>query len=290
MRRLLAFAAFIAVGVCGFATRPAGADGTGGFGDQAPGDASPDGGFAARASLLWSHPGSRNQADGGGGYVDPTCGWTKLPDPPLTIAGAIFDLWVKACGTPGDERVTPFLVQRVTTADALGQAEAEARGKIPSPSTEFLDLEPGFGWTYVTKPTPYRVTNLASISVTATVSAGPASVSVTVTAAPSWVRFGPGEPKGHWVGCSPQGAQAPLGPDVEHPGECAYTYVDSSAIAENGRTFETTTEVDWDLSWTSTAGAGVLTPFTSTSNALLAVAEIHALVTCVGPLPEQGGC
>ena len=297
MRRLalaVAVVAALSATVVPVAVHSAFADGIGGGeGDTPPpSNPRPDGSFDGYAEVLWAHRGGRNQADGGsgGGYVDPTCGWTKLADPPRTIGGATFDAWVKACGVPGNEGVIPFWVQRVTVADELVHAEAEARGKIPTPSTEFLDLEPGFGWTYVTKPTPYRVTNLAPISVTATASAGPVSVSVTVTAAPSWVRFGPGEPKGHWVGCSTQGAQAPLSLDWEHPGECTYTYVDSSAIAENGRTFETTTEVDWDLSWTSGAGGGVLAPFMSTSTASLAVAEIHALVTCVGPLPEQGGC
>ncbi len=236
----------------------------------------------------------RGSSDGGadGGYVDPTCGWTNLsvndPSQAETVGGVRFNWWVQACGTGQNPRTTRYLVQQLTPGEVLPGMVGEIEGQIHPPETEFQDLEPGFGWTYVKKSTDFRITNLTPLLLTRTITAGPASLSITVTATPTVVRFYPNEPGSYAMACSAADAQAVF--VLGQHGRCAYTYSYSSALAPNHRTFDTWTQVDWDIAYTSTLGEGSLDPFTSRSTKPLAVAEIQAVVTCVGPLPEQGGC
>jgi hypothetical protein len=49
--------------------------------------------------------------------------------------------------------------------------------------------------------------------------------------------------------------------------------------------------IDWDISWTSSTGAGgALDGFSTSATAPLAVAEVKGLVTCTGSRPQEGGC
>lgn len=102
------------------------------------------------------------------------------------------------------------------------------------------------------------------------------------------VTFEPGEPGGYAVRCSVEAAQ--LGYLAEAPGECSYSYTNTSAVSANGRTFGTSISVDWEITFDSSAGSGTFPTVTMTTDSELAVAEYQALVTCTGPRPEQGGC
>jgi hypothetical protein len=237
---------------------------------------------------------------GGGGGSGPRCQWVKsnhtgLPDytgyadpaawPRALPNDVVVDLYAKYCPDENPQYVE--VPQTDVQADLMPMALHDIRTKkLPKPEPEFLALDSQFGWAYVTVPVDFRMSNTpAPVSVTASI--GP--VWATVTAVPSRITFDPGEPRGHQVSCSAPGASAGYDPAV--PGECSYTYVDSSAIASNGRTFTTTMGVEWSISWTSSSAAGGSLPaFTTSSSTPLAVAEIQALVTCTGSRPEQGGC
>jgi hypothetical protein len=110
----------------------------------------------------------------------------------------------------------------------------------------------------------------------------------SITATPTTVTFRPGEPGSGAVECSVEAAQQPY--DPSGPGACSYTYVNSSAVSANGRTFPTSTSVTWSITYRTPAGSGTFPALTTTSTSDLAVAEYQALVTCTGPRPEQGGC
>ncbi len=215
--------------------------------------------------------------------------------------GGVQQRWEYVCteslGTAGlsvwlpqaaDGSTDPLVFPRVTVADILPGAADAARARVPLPVVEFGNVDPEFGWAYVRVPVEFRVSNLGSVSASASAVSGPWSAWVTVTATPVEVRFIPGEPRGAPMSCSAAGAQAPVVADAA--GECSHRYVDSSAVSANGRTFTTTVEVLWDLSYRSSEGPGVLPAMTMVSTAELAVAEVQALVTCTGARPEQGGC
>jgi hypothetical protein len=143
----------------------------------------------------------------------------------------------------------------------------------------------------VRQPFDFRVTPDSWKPVSVTAQAGP--LSVTVEARPIKLTFDSGDPT--WYANPPVtcGGNAPLAPYVpETPGECSYTYKDSSAISPvDHYHFQTTLSSEWAITWHASSGVGgSLRSFTATSTTPLAVAEIQALTICTGPRPEQGGC
>lgn len=180
-------------------------------------------------------------------------------------------------------------IRRVTPADLLPDLRRRMEAAIPAPETTFRPMDAKFGWVYVNVPIDFRVaSSLEPVSLSGSLSNGVVTVSATLTATPTRVTFTPGEPRGEDATCAAAGALAPYDPD--EPGECAYTYRNSSAISANGRTFSTSTTVEWSLQFDSSDGSRTLDPFERTATQDVAVAEVQALVTCTGPLPAQGGC
>lgn len=258
--------------------------------------------FMVVRAVSGTSPDSNSDGGGNGGGDDDSGGgfscdsWFAMPGGTPDAAGVkvengiTHDLYFvgSSCagGTGAGGRFA--YVQRIEAADLLPGLRDEMRRKLPVPEPRFEALDSEFGWAYVTVPVDFRVENLEPVSVSASASAGPMSVWATMTATPSGVTFEPGEPRGNAVGCTVGGAQA--GYDPERPGECAYTYVDSSAVSSNGRTFSTTMSVEWTIAYDSSSGPGSFPAVTLSASEDLAVAEIQALVTCTGPRPEQGGC
>jgi hypothetical protein len=181
-------------------------------------------------------------------------------------------------------------IPQLSGSDLLPLLLEELRSRqLAAPEVTFVGLDPEFDWAYVKVPVGFRIGNTGPVTVTARVAAGPLAAWASMTATPSAIRFDPGEPDGHSVSCTAEGAAAG-GFDSARPGECSYTYVNSSAIAPNGRTFTTTTNMTYALTYRSSSGAGSFPDVTTTSSSELGVAEVQALVTCTGPRPEQGGC
>ena len=205
---------------------------------------------------------------------------------PWTSNGVTYHLWRRTC--PDGETYLQF--PETTPEDILPRLLDQLRkAALPKPTPVFEMLDPTHGWAYVRTPLDFRVDAAAWSPVSVTASVGP--IWATVTARPSRLTFDPGDPAGPGaVSCAGDGPVAPYVPET--PGVCSYTFVNASSTSRvDGYHFSTRLTIDWSISWTSSTGAGgVLEPFSTFTDAPLAVAEVKGLVTCTGPRPEQGGC
>ena len=223
-----------------------------------------------------------------GPYSEESYGGIEFLMPPFErdVDGVHETKWWSTCPNGGGWM---GWVPQITAADLLPDLYDRMVSVLQSPQVQFRGLDPDFGWAYVHVPVGFRVGNTGPISVTARVTVGPLSVWATMTARPSEISFEPGEPGAQTVTCSSADA-AQAGYSSDRPGSCSYTYVNSSAIAPNGRTFSTNTAMTYVISYESSSGPGSYPQVATASSAELAVAEVQALVTCTGPRPEQGGC
>lgn len=201
--------------------------------------------------------------------------------------GVTFNLWREICPESGGGW---YLIPETEPEDLLPQLLEQLKStRLPKPRPTFLALDPAHGWAYVTVPVDFRAGGDSWRTVSATASIGP--VWATVTATPVLLTFEPGDPNGPGpVECAGDSPVAGYDPAV--PGECSYTYRNSSSTSPyDGYHFETRTSIDWSISWTSSSGAGgALEPYSTSATSLLAVAEVKGLVTCTGSRTEQGGC
>jgi len=204
---------------------------------------------------------------------------------PLTIDGVVYHFWERSCPDGITYVAVPERRPQDLLPDLLSQLRKQA---LPNPVPVFELLDKDFGWAYVRVPLDFRAgPGWRTVSVTA--SLGP--VWATVTATPLRLTFDPGDPKGPGpVTCDGDGPLAPYVPAV--PGACSYRYVNASSTSPfDHYHFQTRLTIDWSISWTSSSGAGgSLPPYSTSTDSLLAVAEIKALITCTGHAPEQGGC
>jgi hypothetical protein len=185
---------------------------------------------------------------------------------------------------------TPGAPPPPTPQDLLPGAIASATRQVPLPAPVFMMHNKKKNWALVQVPLDFRVTPGSWAPVVAR--AEDRGVWAEVTATPRELEFIAGDPKGPIPGtiCRGNSAIEPYNPDV--PGDCAFTYRNASSTAPGDHYhFITTFTIIWDVTWTSSTGAGgTLAPITKTTTEPLAVAEMKALTTCTGPLPEQGGC
>jgi hypothetical protein len=189
--------------------------------------------------------------------------------------------------TPGTPATPP---PPPTPQDLLPGVTDTVTKQIPLPAPVFMMHNKTKNWALVQVPLDFRVTPGSWAPVVARAEAG--AVWTEVTAKPRELSFESGDPKGPIPGtiCRGNSATEPYNPDV--PGDCAFTYRNASSTAPGDHYhFITTFTTIWDVTWTSSTGAGgTLAPITRTTTEPLAVAEMKALTTCTGPLPEQGGC
>ena len=260
-----------------------------GQGGSSGSGSSEDGLITAR--VKYALAGSRGGSDSG-------CAWTRVDGamsvpstgtatwPRTDGAGVTYHLWQQRC----DGRVTWFEFPEATPRDLLPELLERLREReLPAPVPVYEHLDPEFGWAYVRVPLDFRAGDDTWRPVSVTASIGP--LWATVTAEPVALLFDPGDPAGpSAVACGGDGPVAPYVPEV--PGVCSYTYVNASSTSPfDGFHFVTTLTTEWDISWTSSTGAGgPLEGFATSSTAQLAVAEVQGLVTCTGSRPEQGGC
>jgi hypothetical protein len=239
----------------------------------------------------------RSEGSGGGGGNESECSWEMVDGsigvPDLGVAtwphvqgGVTYHLWRRSCPTG----VAFVQIAETTPQDLLpGLLEQLREQRLPKPAPVFELLDPEFGWAYVRTPLDFRAGADSWRPVSATAAIGP--VWATVTARPESLTFTPGDPAGPGpVSCA---GDDPVAPYVaEAPGACSYTYLNASSTSPfDGYHFQTSMEIEWSISWTSSTGAGgALSPYSTSASALLAVAEVKGLVTCTGSRPEQGGC
>ena len=206
---------------------------------------------------------------------------------PRSVNGVTYNLWLRTC-PDGTSFVEIADVDSVDLLPALLN-DLQTRA-LPRPAPAFEGLDPEFGWAYVRTPLDFRVAESVWREVSVAASAGP--IWATVTARPVRLVFESGDPAADVPTASCTGS-APLAAYVaEVPGECSYTFLNSSSTSlHDGYHFLTTVSVAWEISWAGSGGAsGVLDPFTTSGTAELAVAEVKGLVTCTGPRESQGGC
>lgn len=262
--------------------------GVGGGGGQGGGGSSEDG--VITATVVHETDGSSS----GGSESD--CTWTAANGTlgvgsmgsvtwPLTIDGVTYNLWRKDCSDGSTWYQLPERQPEDLLPELLTQLRQQA---LPAPVPVFEKLDAQFGWAYVQTPVDFRAGE-AWRTVSVTASLGPLWARVTAT--PQRLTFDPGDPAGPGpVTCEGDGPLAPYVPET--PGACSYTYRNASSTSSlDGYHFPTQLTIEWSTSWTSSTGAGgALEPYSTSSSALLAVAEVKGLVTCTGPRAEQGGC
>jgi hypothetical protein len=263
-----------------------------------PGDGSGQGTGGRTDSVITAFASYETAAAGssGGRWSAASCSWTMVDGEaglsgtptatwPYTDGGVTYHLWRRDC----PDGSTLVQVAETTPQDLLPQLFQQLREQaLPAPVPVFELLDKQYGWAYVRTPLDFRAGD-AWRTVSVTASLGP--VWATATAVPQRLTFDPGDPHGPGpVSC---GGDAPLAPYVAAvPGACSYTYANGSSTSPlDGYHFQTRFTIEWAISWTSSTGAGgVLAPYSTSANALLAVAEVKALITCTGPRPEQGSC
>lgn len=198
---------------------------------------------------------SRIRGDGVTEYL-----WeVKCEDPETYELSYVLDYWISA-PTPGD------LVADL--AEILP-------GYLDPPDVSWPNASPEHGWLFVKVPMDFRIDNLDSVTVTASVTNAIGTATASATATPSVAAFDSGE--GGGTECDFEGATVAYVPGT--PSACAYTYQNSSAIA--GGSFGSTTTVRWDVTSVPSDPSLPASMDTFTSQAL-PVSEVQAIVTCSG--------
>ena len=200
------------------------------------------------------------------------------------VNGVVERLWWRDCEGPGSFVWVP----QIETADLVAVLLEDLQSRrLPDPDLRFGNTDPEFGWAYTRVPVDVRALGISPITATVSVAAGPFFAWATMRAEPMRITFDSGDPESGVMECTTGGLAAGIG---DEPGSCSFAYVNSSAIAANGRTFTTHLTVEWAITYESSGGGGAFPPVVTSGTAELAVAEVQALVTCTGSRPEQGGC
>ena len=168
--------------------------------------------------------------------------------------------WV---GFPTPANLVPAVYERVVEELAA-----------PTPQWQFVDE---FSWLYVHTPMTLRITNLAPINATATVSNIFGTATASVTATPVEVVFTT-DPVAETdpVACSIPALRQPY-----VPGEgCTVAYRHSSAITDDDH-FGYTLTVRWDVV-SEPPRPGLGTTLETSFTDRIQVAEVQAVVTCQG--------
>jgi hypothetical protein len=226
---------------------------------------------------------------GNGGITAPTgttCGpWTPAADikPAPDIGGVrqdadgvVWTLYSRDCGGQAQWAWIPNLSPQQLAALARDQVTR----LLPTPnatfSPDFLHrtLNP---FTLVRIPTLFAVPAAQWAPVTA--QAQIPGLTVTATATPGRLAFRPGEPDSSTVTCAGPGIIVRTADEFPAaPPPCSYEYQHASSIA--GGTFAASVTIEWDITWTSSTGAGgTLAPANTTVGVAVPVHEVQAIVT-----------
>ncbi len=189
-----------------------------------------------------------------------------------TTAGAMKYryMWMHCDGEPGGQLVWALIADPVNMA--LGAYDHLLKF-VPEPIGTFQPLDAANGWAYVQVATDFRLP--AWDPVTVFVRAGPFWASATAT--PRTLALQPGDPgrPGDVATCGAGGPVAAFNPAA--PGDCSYTYLNSSAPA--GGRFAYTFVLTWDVTFDSNVGPPLAPRVLQTDHTdTLAVAEARPVV------------
>jgi hypothetical protein len=266
---------------------------------EAPGDNAVNAGRTQDEIAAGAKTYSSNTPGGSGGGDG--CSWSLSDGGPVsglpvsgpstypytdTTTGLVWHQYLRVCPGLGASLVA---FPQLNPSLLLPNAEQELKRRIPKPEPYVFLHDKEFPWVYVKAPVDFRAINGTWGPLSVTAQAGP--VWATATATPKLLVFESGDPKGPpGASCAGEGPTAAY--IVKVAGLCSYKYKNASSTAPGDHYhFISTFTIQWDLSWTSSTGAGgVLGPFETKNTLPIAVAEIKALTECTGPLPGEGGC
>ena len=234
----------------------------------------------------------------GGRYSEPAGVWVNPCEAPLefvserladdvsqrawvrVVDGVTEFMWQTYCYDPEeDQRVAATISQFWIANPDPGELIPPLFDYLPDyldpPEVTWPNMSPEHGWLFVKVPMDFRINNLESVTLTASVTNVLGTATASVTATPSRVEFQSGEAGGG--GCSAEEARQPYVPGA--PGACSYRYTNSSAVA--GGAFGSTTTMVWDITSNPVDPSQPTTLETFTTQSL-AVAEVQAVVTCTG--------
>lgn len=189
-----------------------------------------------------------------------------------TTAGAMKYryMWEHCEGQPGGQLVWALIADPVNMA--LGAYDHLLKF-VPEPIGTLQPLDAANGWAYVQVATDFRLPAWDPVSVR--VVAGPFWASATAT--PRVLSFQPGDPgrPGDVATCGAGGPVAAYSPVA--PGDCSYTYLNSSAPA--GGRFTYTFVLTWDVTFDSNVGPPLPPRVLQTDHTdTIAVAEARPVV------------
>jgi hypothetical protein len=190
-------------------------------------------------------------------------------------------LWQTSCVDPETGLQDPTTINEYWVADPEPVDVVRAvfdyvEDYLDPPVVTWPNMSPEHGWLFVKVPMDFRVNNLGTVSVTATVTNALGTASGTVTATPGTIAFSSGD-QGGGARCTADQAREPYLP--RNYGVCSYTYLNSSAIV--GGAFSSLTTMAWDVT-SSPADPSIPATLDTVTAQALAVSEVQAVVTCTG--------
>ncbi|ABD12691.1 hypothetical protein ThrDRAFT_03234 [Frankia casuarinae] len=173
-----------------------------------------------------------------------------------------------------DGRIVGWAWLRVpNVSGAVASAAREVRRRLPAPRGRF---SPDVAGAAVVRVSVWFAVPGQWSAVSA--SAQIPGASVTVTAAPTVLRFAPGDgsPPVSCVGPGP--VFVPGTPEPARPPACSYTYRDASTAAPGGRFWPGVLAIDWTVAWSASDGEhGTLPGITTRAEVPVEVREIEAV-------------
>ena len=159
--------------------------------------------------------------------VEWQCRTWASPSGPERRTVSTYHMWERRC--PDDPYPRLFEIAETDPVDLLpGLIDRLRSRELPIPEPVFAALDPTHGWAYVTVPVDFRAggDSWRTVSVTARLRA---DLGDGHRAVPSNCSFDPGDPAGGGASCD---GEAPVaGYVASTPGECSYTYMNSSSTS-----------------------------------------------------------
>jgi hypothetical protein len=181
--------------------------------------------------------------------------------------------WIADQPPPGAALPTP--------EQLLPGIRGELEKQLPQPSWHTPAETNANGWAYVNTPTYFWLDDGVWSEQSAQGGFGP--VWVRASAEPVMLVIDGGDHRGP-IECPFDPPEYLIGTPTENFPGCSYTYLNSSAVADNGSTFPVSVALVWHATWEGSGGVGGdLGEMTTTADQRdLAVAEVQAIVTGSG--------
>lgn len=197
------------------------------------------------------------------------------------LGGRLMRAYFRDCDGVNQTVWLPFPIPQA--AELRVQLFESIKDRLHYPEPILTPLSEEHGWALVQVPLDFRTTaeTVSPIVLTAAID-GPNPVWVTITATPEALWFFSGDQRASVQSTRCDISQA-LAPYVaETPGQCSYTYRNSSAYARSGSdVFPARMAFDWIVTYESSSGTGTIDAERTFTDVPLEVAERKAFTRCV---------